>query len=95
MLAPWIYDGPGKTPSDAWFGAYHKKENTASQIAMAYRALKIPRDHVRELTLEPGRFYGPNPYHLSVVVNGLMPRDGSGAPSYADDWRFLLGRGQR
>lgn len=90
-LAPWIKAGPGATPADRWFGAYHKKENTAAQIVRAYRALKIPDAHVRVLSLEPGRFVGKNPYHLSVVGDGTTPRDPSGSPSYAGDWRFLLG----
>lgn len=90
-LAPWIKAGPGATPADRWFGAYHKKENTAAQIVRAYRALKIPDAHVRVLSLEPGRFVGSNPYHRSVVGDGSTPRDPSGSPSYAGDWRFLLG----
>jgi hypothetical protein len=93
QLAPWILDGPGATPADVWFGAYHKKENTAPLIASAYKALRIPREHIRVLMLEPGRSFGPNPYHLSVVVSSLTPRDAGGQPSYAGDWRFLLGRG--
>jgi hypothetical protein len=92
QLAPWMLTGPGATPADLWFGAYHKKENTSALIARAYKALKIPDAHIRVFTLEPGRVVGDNPYHLSVIGNGTTPRDGNGQPSYADDWRFLLGR---
>jgi pimeloyl-ACP methyl ester carboxylesterase len=91
QLAPWILDGSGVTPADAWFGAYHQKENTAALIARAYKALRIPDAHIRVLRLEPSRVVGDNPFHLSVVGNGTTPRDGNGSPSYADDWRFLLG----
>jgi hypothetical protein len=94
QLAPWILTGSGATPADAWFGSYHRKENTAALIARAYKALGIPEKHIRVLTSEPSRAVGDNPYHLSVVANGTTPRDGSGSPSYADDWRFLLGPSQ-
>ena len=46
---------------------------------------------MRVLTREPAQKFGENPYHLSVAGNRATPRDGSGAPAYADDWRFLLG----
>jgi len=90
-LAPWVLAGPGATPPVSWFGAYHKKENTADLLAESYKALKIPRDHIRVFTLEPGRVIGQNPYHLSVLNNGATPRDADGVPLYADDWRFLVG----
>jgi hypothetical protein len=91
QLAPWVLTGPGATPADLWFAAYHQKESTAALIASAYKALRIPGTNIRVFTLEPDRFAGDNPYHLSVVGNGTTPRDGRGLPSYADDWRFLLG----
>jgi predicted esterase len=91
QLAPWVLAGPGATPVDRWFGAYHQKENTATLIARAYQALHIPAAHIRVFTLEPGRVLGDNPYHLSVVGNGTTPRERDGSPSYANDWRFLLG----
>jgi len=94
QLAPWVLAGPGATPAGLWFAAYHKKERTAALIASAYKALRIPAANIRVFTLEPGRFAGDNPYHLSVVGNGTTPRSGSGLPSYADDWRFLLGSSQ-
>ena len=90
QLAPWILTGPGVTPADAWFGAYHRKENTSDLIARAYKALKIPERNIRVFTLEPSRVVGENPYHLSMVGNGTTPRN-NGAPAYADDWRFLIG----
>lgn len=91
QIAPWVLKGPGATPSDFWFGAYHEKENTASLIAEEYHALRIPSSHVRVFKLEPARVVGPNPYHLSMVGNRVTPRDQSDAPAYADDWRFLIG----
>jgi predicted esterase len=94
QLAPWIFNGPGATPAESWFAAYHKKENTAALIERAYKGLKIPPTHIRALTLEPSRMFGENPYHLSVVGNGTTPRERDGAFSYAGDWRFLLGHSQ-
>jgi predicted esterase len=93
QLAPWI-KGTGDTPAERWFGAYHKKENTAPLIARAYQALKIPPDHVRVFSLEPSQIIGDNPYHLSMVGNGTTPRDASGAPAYTADWSFLVGMGR-
>src|SRR5579862_3054632 len=89
-LAPWILNGSGVTPADRWYAAYHEKENTASIIARAYRALKVPASHIRVFTLEPRVKNGANPYHLSMV-GGATPRDANGAPAYADQWRFLVG----
>jgi hypothetical protein len=90
-LAPWILAGPGATPPGLWYGAYHRKENTAELIARAYHALKIPDAHVQVLTLEPSRKFGDNPCHLSVLVNGTTPRERDGSPSYAENWRALVG----
>lgn len=90
-LAPWVLKGSGVTPPERWFGAYHKKENTSDLIAEAYRALRIPQEHVRVFTLPPARMMGPNPYHLSMVGNGATPRAPDGSPAYASDWRFLTG----
>jgi predicted esterase len=91
QLDPWVLAGAGATPAALWFGAYHKKENTAALIAQAYKGLGIPPAHIRVLALEPARIVGENPYHLSVVGTGTTPRDGSGLPLYAEDWSFLLG----
>jgi acetyl esterase/lipase len=91
MLAPWVWRGHGATPSDAWFAAYHARENTAPIIAEAYSALRIPTSHVRVFTLEPAAALSANPYHPSVVGNGATPRAADGTPAYADEWRFLLG----
>jgi hypothetical protein len=92
QLAPWVLAGPGKTPADVWFASYHAKENTAKFIVDAYRALRIPDSHIRVFTLEPARKTGDNPYHASELGNLGTPRDRSGAPAYAEDWRFLAGR---
>jgi pimeloyl-ACP methyl ester carboxylesterase len=90
-LAPWVLKGSGATPPERWFGAYHKRENTADLIADAYRALRIPPEHVRVFTLAPSRMMGANPYHLSMVGNAATPRSADGSPAYASDWRFLTG----
>ena len=91
VLAPWVRRGPGKTPADRWFAAYHQKEGTAALIARAYEALRIPRDHVHVLTLEPARQVSANPYHPSVVGNAATPRAADGTPAYLEEWRALLG----
>ena len=91
VLAPWVTRGTGKTPADRWFAAYHQKENTAETIARAYAALRIPRDHIHVFTLEPAREVSANPYHPSVVGNAATPRAPDGTPSYAEEWRAMLG----
>jgi hypothetical protein len=90
-IAPWVDAGPGATPPDLWYGAYHAKENTASLIARAYSALRIPSAHIRVFKLEPKRVMGANPYHLSMVGNLTTPRDANDAPAFAGEWRFLIG----
>ena len=90
-LAPWITRGPGATPPERWYGAYHRKENAADLIQHAYAELHIPGDHIRVFTLEPARKAGDNPYHPSVVGNGVTPRLANGTPAYLEDWRALLG----
>ncbi len=92
QLAPWITDGPGATPADLWFGAYHKKENTADLIARSYAALKIPPAHIRVFALEPAKIIGANPYHLSMVGEAATPRAPDGTPAYTPNWLFLIGR---
>jgi hypothetical protein len=89
-LAPWLA-GPGATPPDRWFAAYHEKEPTAALIARAYDALRIPSSQIRIFRLEPAIAGEPRPYHPSVVGNGATPRHPDGTPAYLDDWRFLLG----
>lgn len=90
-LAPWVMNGSGVTPSERWFGAYHKKENTAALIAEAYYALQVPKANIRVFTRAPSRMVGPNPYHLSMLGNGTTARNQDGSAAYADDWRFLIG----
>jgi hypothetical protein len=90
-LAPWVTRGPGATPPDRWFGAFHRNENTADVIQRAYAALHVPSDHIRVFTLEPAKKAGDNPYHPSVVGNGATPRLPNGTPAYLEDWRALLG----
>jgi pimeloyl-ACP methyl ester carboxylesterase len=92
-LAPWIRKGPGETPAERWFAAYHEQENAAQAIRDAYGSFKIPKDHVRGLKLRPAREGFGDPYHGSVVGDWVTPRGKDGSPAYADDWRFLLGEG--
>ena len=89
-LAPWILAGPGATPAEAWFGAYHAKENNAALIALSYKTLTIPERNVVVHTLEPARYITRDPYHL-IVPNGTVPRGFGGAQVYSEAWRFLLG----
>lgn len=90
-LAPWVTRGPGATPPDRWYGAFHRNENTAELIQRAYAALHVPSDHIRVLTLEPATKVGDNPYHPSVVGNAVTPRLANGTPAYLEEWRTLLG----
>ena len=92
VLAPWVTRGPGQTPSELWFAAYHQREATAPIIASAYAALRIPREHIRVFTLDPSPdARGNNPNHPSVVGNRPTPRLPDGTPAYLEEWRFLLG----
>ena len=90
-LASWVTRGPGATPSELWFAAYHRNENTADIIAHAYSALRIPRDHIHVFTLAPAHVAGPNPNHPSVVANGSTPRASDGSPAYLSEWLAMLG----
>jgi hypothetical protein len=77
-MAQWIDRGPGVTPRDRWFAAYHAKEQTADLIRRSCDALEIPRDHLRVFTLEPN---GNAEYHPSGVANGATPRALDGTPA--------------
>ena len=90
-IAPWILEGPGKTPTERWYGAYHARENAAALIARCYRALGIPDEHVLVFPEEPAQFKGENPYHLSVSGNKTTPRAPDGRPRYAPLWQLLIG----
>ncbi len=91
MLAPWVTLGPGATPPDRWYGAYHEREPTAETIRRAYAALGVPREHTLVFTLEPAVAGAPPAYHPSVVGNGATPRLPDGTPAYLEQWRFMLG----
>ena len=86
-LAPWLQT-PSATPSERWFGVYHKDEVAAGLLAQSYRQLGIPMDHTRVLELDSGMIEvnqaRPNPYHILGI------RD----PRMYDDWRQLFGRPQ-
>jgi acetyl esterase/lipase len=90
-LAPWLTHGSGATPSERWYAAYHRNENTADLIERAYSALRIPRDHIHVFTLAPAAILSANPNHLSVVTNGATPRKADGTPAYLEEWRAMLG----
>ena len=80
-LAPWI-DGPSATPPERWFAELHRREATAPLIAQAYRALRIPADHVLVFDLDlPDGGRGQNPFHGSTVR----------LPGYEPQWRWLYG----
>jgi hypothetical protein len=81
--APWRYQ-PSVTPMDLWWAERHVQENTTELIANAYRALRIPKDHI--LLFDQGLPKDPepgekNPYHPSTIRN----------PAYEPQWRILYG----
>lgn len=88
-VSPWLNDASA-TPADRWFAACHQKEPQAANIAIAYRALAIPADHVRIFTLSPRDGHSE---HGSVSSDSATPRAADGTPAYLDDWKFLIGTG--
>lgn len=83
-LAPWIAE-TSVTPPERWYAEYHRREKTAPLIAQAYRALRIPADHVRvfDLDLPAGKGNGSNnPFHGSTIR----------LPGYLSEWQFLFGQ---
>jgi pimeloyl-ACP methyl ester carboxylesterase len=92
--APWI-TAASATPMDRWYCAYHANESRADAMKLAYRALQVPPDHIRVLTLEPDPTNkmpkGADVYHLSMSAAGVTPLDAQGKPAYAAAWAFLLG----
>lgn len=81
QLAPWI-SGPSVTPPERWFAEYHKRENTAEQIAMAYQKLRIPKEQVLIFDLDPAeKKASNNPLHSSTVK----------LPGYENQWKWLYG----
>jgi acetyl esterase/lipase len=95
--APWLAM-PSTTPSERWYGLYHREEALAPLLRQAYGALGLAPDHVRVLGLAPGGPVGtggfPDAFHVSVVADRLIPRAPDGSPAYAADWAFLLGSGR-
>jgi hypothetical protein len=84
QLAPWIGE-PSATPPERWFAEYHRRENTAAQLARAYRALQIPADHIRIFDLDlpkDMKIKSDNPYHGSTIR----------IPAYESEWQFLYGK---
>lgn len=84
--APWL-STPSATPPDRWWAERHARERTTDLIANAYRALRIPPDHILifEGGLPPNSRQGSeNPYHGSTVR----------MPEYADKWRQLYRHAQ-
>jgi predicted esterase len=90
--APWL-GAPGATPSDRWYGLYHRDEQLAAALQRAYAALGLTPSNIRVVSLTPGaEVTGPvDAYHVSVVADRFTPKAADGSPSYATDWRFLLG----
>jgi hypothetical protein len=83
-LAPWLFTSSA-TPPSRWFAEVHRREKTASQIAQAYSALQIPKDHVLVFDLDLPKdmaFSGNNPFHGSTI------RD----PAYTPEWQLLFGQ---
>ncbi len=90
--APWL-STKSATPPDRWFGFYHAREKGAHLLAASYSALHIPPSHVKALNGDPVPFPGRNladPYHASMIVDKMMPRDQNEAPIYEKDWRAAL-----
>lgn len=81
--AAWLF-GPSATPMDRWWAERHVQENTTEWIANAYRALRIPQDHIflfdKGLTAQPNED-AKNPYHSSTIRN----------PAYEAQWRQMYG----
>lgn len=81
--ASWMF-GPSVTPMDRWWAERHARENTTGQLATAYRALRIPTDHLLVFNQDlPTGFVprGDNPFHAQTVMN----------PAYEPQWRQLFG----
>ena len=81
--APWL-STPAATPVDRWYASYHAREKTVPLVRAAYRALRIPADHIHVLNqdLPPGANpNGPNPFHGNTI------RD----VRYVGDWRAMFG----
>ena len=81
--APWLYQ-PSVTPPERWWAERHVQENTTALIANAYRALRIPQEHI--LLFNQGLVGnespdGKNPYHSSTIRN----------TAYAPQWREMYG----
>lgn len=84
QTAAWL-SWPSVTPLNRWYAEFHEHEDTASLLAAAYKALRIPSGHVFvfALDLPPGytRHHHHNPYHTATT------RD----VRYAPTWRVMFG----
>jgi hypothetical protein len=81
--AAWLSE-PSATPMDRWWAERHLRENTTDWIANAYRALRIPDNHIFlfDQGLPEGQTAeGANPYHPSTIRN----------EAYAPLWKQLYG----
>lgn len=79
--AAWLFDASA-TPPDRWWAERHARENTTVEIARAYDALRIPRNHI--LVFDgppPPSATGQNPFHGSTVK----------MPQYLPQWRVMYG----
>jgi len=59
--APWLA-APSATPAERWYGLYHRDEFLAALLQQAYRALGVPPDHIRVLSLAPRAAGGARGY---------------------------------
>ena len=90
--APWL-GAPGATPSDRWYGLYHRDEQLALTLQRAYAALGLTPSKIRVVSLAPAAEVTSSfdAYHVSVVADRVTPKAADGRPSYVADWGFLLG----
>lgn len=81
--AAWMF-GASVTPMDRWWAERHARENTTDQLATAYRALRIPPDHLFVFNQDLPAGFVPksdNPFHVQTVMN----------PVYEPQWRQMFG----
>ncbi|MBJ2173662.1 hypothetical protein JBL43_05395 [Aureibaculum sp. A20] len=78
-IAKW-YSNPSVTPTDRYYGTYHKKEPTAETIIQTYKAMNIPEDHI----------YG---FDLEVPEGKRAHSNGVRNLGYNEQWIELLGKG--
>ncbi|HEY4472792.1 MAG TPA: hypothetical protein VGN21_16585 [Stellaceae bacterium] len=90
--APWL-GAAGATPTDRWYGLYHRDEQLAPALQRAYAALGLTGSNIRVVNLTPAVEVTSSfdPYHVSVAADRVTPKAADGSASYVADWGFLLG----